>query len=98
MDIRTRYAKRIYDGLLLKERQGAYQMTEEQEKDVLEKCIALAKRLTGKQPVGYRAPLYQIRESTIKLLVEHGFSYGESTELTQIPTLLSHILSYDFLG
>ena len=56
--------------------QGAYQMTEQQEKDVLEKCIDLATKLTGKKPVGYRAPLYQIRESTMKLLVEHGFSYG----------------------
>lgn len=53
-------------------------MTEQQEKDVLEKCIDLATKLTGKKPVGYRAPLYQIRESTIKLLVEHGFSYGAS--------------------
>ena len=53
-------------------------MTEEQEKDVLEKCIELAAKLTGKKPIGYRAPLYQIRETTIKLLVEHGFSYGMS--------------------
>ena len=54
-------------------------MTEQQEKDVIEKCIDLATKLTGKKPVGYRAPLYQIRESTIKLLVDHGFSYGTST-------------------
>lgn len=58
--------------------EGAYQMTEQQEKDVLEKCIDLATKLTGKKPVGYRAPLYQIRESTIKLLVEQGFSYDTS--------------------
>lgn len=57
-------------------------MTEQQEKDVLEKCIDLATKLTGKKPVGYRAPLYQIRESTIKLLVEHGFSYGASIGTT----------------
>ena len=54
-------------------------MTEQQEKDVLETCIELAKKLTGKKPVGYRAPLYQLRESTIKLLVERGFLYGAST-------------------
>ncbi len=59
-------------------------MTEQQEKDVLEKCIDLATKLTGKRPVGYRAPLYQIRESTIKLLVEHGFSYGASVGTTHI--------------
>ena len=62
--------------------QGAYQMTEQQERDVLEKCIDLATKLTGNKPVGYRAPLYQIRESTIKLLVQHGFSYGAFWENT----------------
>ena len=57
-------------------------MNEQQEKDVFEKCIDLATKLTGKKPVGYRAPLYQIREATIKLLVEHGFLYGSSTATT----------------
>ena len=54
-------------------------MTEQQEREVLEKCIDLATKLTGKKPVGYRAPLYQIRESTVKLLTENGFSYGMCT-------------------
>ena len=53
-------------------------MTVEQEKDVLEKCIKLARDLTGKHPVGYRAPLYQIRASTIRLLQENGFLYDSS--------------------
>ncbi|KAL9097205.1 MAG: hypothetical protein Q9165_000632 [Trypethelium subeluteriae] len=57
--------------------EGAYQMTEEQESDVLEKCIELAKSLTGKKPRGYRAPLYQLRENTINLLQKHGFLYGK---------------------
>lgn len=57
-------------------RQGAYQITPEQERDVLEKCIDLATSLTGKKPCGWRAPLYQLRESTIELLEEHGFLYG----------------------
>lgn len=58
--------------------EGAYAMTPEQEKNVLEKCISLAKELTGKEPAGYRAPLYQIRESTVRLLQEHGFLYDTS--------------------
>ena len=66
-------------------------MTEQQEKDVLEKCIELATKLTGKKPVGYRAPLYQIRESTIKLLVERGFLYGEFTGLTQTESAFSTV-------
>lgn len=59
--------------------EGAYAMTVEQEKDVLEKCIELATELRGgKPPVGYRAPLYQIRESTVQLLQEHDFLYDSS--------------------
>jgi NAD(P)-dependent dehydrogenase (short-subunit alcohol dehydrogenase family)/peptidoglycan/xylan/chitin deacetylase (PgdA/CDA1 family) len=58
--------------------ESAYAMTPEQERDVLEKCIKLAKNLTGKHPVGYRAPLYQVRASTIRLLQENGFSYDSS--------------------
>ncbi|KAL8791496.1 MAG: hypothetical protein Q9213_000113 [Squamulea squamosa] len=57
---------------------GAYQMTKEQESDVLKKCIDLATNLTGKKPIGYRAPLYQIRETTIPLLEEYGFEYDSS--------------------
>ncbi|KAI4181967.1 MAG: hypothetical protein L6R41_006297 [Letrouitia leprolyta] len=57
---------------------GAYQMTEQQESDVLKKCIDLANQLTGKKPIGYRAPLYQIRETTIPLLEKYGFEYDSS--------------------
>lgn len=59
--------------------EGAYALTPDQERDVLEKCIALASNLTqGKRPVGYRAPLYQIRETTVSLLQEKGFLYDSS--------------------
>ncbi|KAL8832396.1 MAG: hypothetical protein Q9170_004897 [Blastenia crenularia] len=58
--------------------EGAYQMSEEQESDVLQKCIDLATQLTGKKPIGYRAPLYQIRETTIPLLEKYGFKYDSS--------------------
>ena len=56
--------------------EGAPQMTDEQQKDVLEKCIDLSTRLTGKKPKGWRAPLYQIRETTLAMLEEKGFEYG----------------------
>lgn len=59
--------------------EGAYAMTVEQEKDVLEKCIDLVTKLqNGKRPVGYRAPLYQIRETTVRLLQDHDFLYDSS--------------------
>ena len=57
--------------------EGASQMNEQQEKDVMLNCIELATKLTGKRPVGWRAPLYQIREATFTLLEELGFEYGK---------------------
>lgn len=59
--------------------EGAYAMTVEQENDVLDKCIALATELrNGRKPLGYRAPLYQIRETTVQLLQDKGFLYDSS--------------------
>ncbi|KAF2127124.1 polysaccharide deacetylase family protein-like protein [Dothidotthia symphoricarpi CBS 119687] len=58
--------------------EGAPQLTPTQERDVLEHCISLYQELTGSRPVGYRAPLYQLRESTIDLLEEYAFLYDSS--------------------
>lgn len=59
--------------------EGAYAMTPDQEKDVLEKCIDIVTTLQGgRKPRGYRAPLYQIRETTVQLLQEKGFLYDSS--------------------
>ena len=57
--------------------EGGAQMTEPQEKEVIAKCVELATSLTGSKPRGWRAPLYQIREHTVKVLEEHGFLYGQ---------------------
>lgn len=59
--------------------EGASAMTVEQERDVIEKCISLVRNLRdGKKPAGYRAPLYQIRESTVNLLYDAGLLYDSS--------------------
>lgn len=58
--------------------EGGAQMTESQEKEVIAKCVELATSLTGSKPRGWRAPLYQIREHTVKVLEEHGFLYDTS--------------------
>ncbi|KAK3714144.1 hypothetical protein LTR37_007946 [Vermiconidia calcicola] len=58
--------------------EAASQMTAEQERDVLLKCIQLIEGLTGKKPKGYRAPLYQLKERTISLLQEHDFLWDSS--------------------
>lgn len=58
--------------------EGSGQLTEKQEREVLERCMELAEGLTGKKARGYRAPLYQLREHTLALLEEHGFLYDSS--------------------
>lgn len=58
--------------------EGIYQMTPEQERDVLLKCIDVATKLCNKMPRGYRAPMYTIRETTVELLREHEFLYDTS--------------------
>ncbi|KAH7085130.1 polysaccharide deacetylase family protein-like protein [Paraphoma chrysanthemicola] len=58
--------------------EGAPQLTPIQERDVLEHCIALYQDLLGRRPVGYRAPLYQLRESTVELLEKYSFLYDSS--------------------
>jgi peptidoglycan/xylan/chitin deacetylase (PgdA/CDA1 family) len=58
--------------------EGAPQLTPTQERDVLEHCIALYQELVGRRPVGYRAPLYQLRETTVELLEKYSFLYDTS--------------------
>ncbi|KAL1603997.1 hypothetical protein SLS60_005589 [Paraconiothyrium brasiliense] len=58
--------------------ESASQLTAEQERDVLKKCIDLVTELTGSRPKGYRAPLYQLKERTIALLQEHDFLWDSS--------------------
>lgn len=58
--------------------ESAAQMTAEQEKDVLHRCIELVQSLTGKRPRGYRAPLYQAAARTIALLQSEGFLWDSS--------------------
>ena len=58
--------------------ESATQLTAEQERDVLQRCIQLIQNLTGKKPRGYRAPLYQLTERTIALLQEHDFLWDSS--------------------
>ncbi|KAF1849901.1 NAD(P)-binding protein [Cucurbitaria berberidis CBS 394.84] len=58
--------------------EGAPQLTPTQERDVLQHCISLYQELLGRRPLGYRAPLYQLRESTVELLEEYAFLYDSS--------------------
>lgn len=48
------------------------------ERSLTSSSIEVATKLVGKKPRGYRAPMYTIRETTVKLLREHGFLYDSS--------------------
>jgi peptidoglycan/xylan/chitin deacetylase (PgdA/CDA1 family) len=54
------------------------EMTREQETAVLDKCIALIKKLTGKKPRGYVAPWWEFSPVTNELLLERGIKYDHS--------------------
>ncbi|KAI8934265.1 hypothetical protein NX059_009007 [Plenodomus lindquistii] len=58
--------------------EGAPQLTPAQEREVIEHCISLYQELLGKRPLGYRAPLYQLRENTVELLEKYAFLYDSS--------------------
>lgn len=54
------------------------EMNPDQEEKVLLRSIKLNQELTGKDPVGYRAPWWEFSEVTIDLLVKHGILYDSS--------------------
>lgn len=54
------------------------QMTLEQERDVLGRCVELVTRLWGRPPRGYVAPWWEMSNHTAALLKEFGFSYDHS--------------------
>ncbi len=50
----------------------------EDERRVLEKGIDALQRVTGKRPVGYRSPSWDMSPHTVELLLEKGFLYVSS--------------------
>ncbi|MPW19249.1 polysaccharide deacetylase family protein [Paraburkholderia sp. CNPSo 3157] len=53
-------------------------MTPTQEADVIDRCIELIVDLTGRHPVGYAAPWWELSNSTPNLLLERGIIYDHS--------------------
>lgn len=53
-------------------------MTPDQEEAVLNKCIDLVVKLTGKRPRGYVAPWWELSPATAGLLLKNGFLYDHS--------------------
>ena len=53
-------------------------MTREQENEILDKCIDLVTKLSGKRPTGYVAPWWEFSPVTNELLLERGIKYDHS--------------------
>lgn len=64
------------------------QISQSDERRVLEAGMAAIEKVTGKAPVGYRSPSGAFSEFTLDLLVEYGFSYDSSLAGDDIPYFL----------
>ena len=53
-------------------------MTREQEAAVIDKTIEVVKKVTGKNPIGYMAPWWELISNSIELLLERGIKYDAS--------------------
>ncbi len=53
-------------------------MTPDQEEAVLNKCVDLVTKLSGKRPRGYVAPWWELSGATAGLLLKNGFFYDHS--------------------
>ena len=53
-------------------------MTPDQEEAVLNKCVDLVTKLSGKRPRGYVAPWWELSGATAELLLKNGFLYDHS--------------------
>ncbi len=63
-------------------------MTAAQEEEVLDKCIDLVTKLSGKRPTGYVAPWWEFSPITNELLLKKGLKYDHSLMHHDSPALL----------
>lgn len=56
-----------------------------QQREAFERALAIHVAMTGRKPRGYRAPVYNANQTTIDLLIEHGFVYDSSLMADDIP-------------
>ena len=64
-------------------------MTREQETDVLERTIAVIKKITGKAPVGYMAPWWELSPNTIEILAGARYSLRQQPDGGRLSSALS---------
>lgn len=60
-------------------------LTEAQEESLLLRTLGILERLTGKRPLGFRAPWFETNPWTAGLLARHGLLYGASEMGDDVP-------------
>ncbi|GKU83047.1 polysaccharide deacetylase [Niallia sp. NCCP-28] len=63
-------------------------MTLEEEEAELVRGIEILQKHTGKSPIGYRAPLWEMSPNTPSLLKKYGFLYDSSLQADDVPYLI----------
>jgi len=62
--------------------------TRGQQRESFEKALAAHQRICGLKPKGYRAPVYNITQEVVDLLIEHDFDYDSSMMADDIPYVI----------
>src|SRR5262245_22440218 len=60
-------------------------LTEAEEERLLDQAIEYLTKVTGKKPVGYRAPSWAFSNSTLDLIIKKGFVYDSSLQALDEP-------------
>lgn len=77
-------------------------LSPEQERDEMDRGIAIIERLTGRKPAGWRSPAAEISPITMELLLEKGFSYSsnffddDSPYLHEVDGKLTDLVEFPF--
>lgn len=59
-----------------------------EQREWFERTLDAHKRVIGNTPRGYRAPVYNVNQTVIDLMVEHGFEYESSLMADDVPYLM----------
>ena len=63
--------------------------TKGNQREWVEKALASYSKIVGGKPRGYRAPVYNVTQEVIDLLIEHDFRYDSSLMADDIPYLMN---------
>ena len=63
-------------------------VTDDTQREWFERALHVHMKICGQKPRGYRAPVYNITDKVIDLMIEHGMKYDSSLMADDIPYLM----------